>query len=137
MKAVVQEEISGCGIATCAVLAGVSYAEARSRAKALGIHAQDQALWSDTAYVRRLATELGGELGARELPFESWEGLPDLAVLAIKWRRERGRPFWHWVVFRRDEGGERVLDSKKSLKRNVRRDFSRMKPRWFIEASVI
>jgi hypothetical protein len=32
------------------------------------------------------------------------------------------RTFRHWVVFVRDDGGARVLDPKKSLRRHVRTD---------------
>jgi len=37
------------------------------------------------------------------------------------------------VVFVRDSDGERVLDSKRSLKYHVRRDFGRMKPKGYIK----
>ncbi|MBV0931871.1 hypothetical protein [Marinobacterium weihaiense] len=132
MDAVIQEEVSGCGIAACAALAGVSYAEARARANALGIHAWDQRLWSQTDHVRRLLQAFGIRAASGETPFTDWDALPDRALLAIKWRLENGQPFWHWTVFVRDGGDARVLDSKKALKHNVRRDFYRMKPRWFI-----
>lgn len=133
MEPVIQEETTGCGIAASAVLAGVSYAEARRKANALGIHAADTALWSDTGYVRTLLAEFGITVADREAPFESWEQLPDKALMAIKWRMEQGRPFWHWVVFVREGGEARVLDSKKGLTSNSRRDFGRIKPRWYIE----
>jgi len=132
MQAVIQEEVSGCGIAASAVLAEISYAQARSVANRLGIHAEDKALWSDTAYVRRLLSEFGIACFADEVPFVNWSQLPDRALLAIKWRQENGRPFWHWVVFVRDGSGAYVLDSKQSLKQHKRRDFGRMKPKWFI-----
>lgn len=132
MDAVVQEEISGCGIAACAVLAGIAYAESKRHANDLGIHAEDPRLWSHTDSVRRLAERLGLALEAGEQPFERWDALPDRALLAIKWRLERGQPFWHWVVFVREEGQPVVLDSKKALRHNRRTDFGRIKPKWFI-----
>ena len=55
--------------------------------------------------------------------------------MAIKWRRINGVPFWHWVVCMREAGECVVLDSKTALKNNVRRDFGRMKPEWFIEVT--
>ena len=133
MEVVIQEEATGCGIAACAALAGLSYAEAKKRASALGIHASDASLWSDTEYVRKLLRHCGVAVSPEETPFESWDGLPDKALLAIKWRMERGKPFWHWVLFVRESGQEKVLDSKKSLRSNVRKDFGRIKPMWFIE----
>lgn len=132
MDAVVQEEISGCGIAACAALAGITYAESKARANALGIHAEDPGLWSSTESVRRLARSLGLKLAADERPFTGWESLPDRALLAIKWRLESGKPFWHWTVFVREGAEHYVLDSKKALRHNRRVDFGRIKPKWFI-----
>lgn len=135
MQPVIQEEISGCGIAASAVLAGVSYSEARQKANALGIYAADKALWSETEHVRKLLREFGIAVSPTEKPFSSWERLPDRALSAIKWREEQGKPFWHWVVFVRENGEAKVLDSKKALKSNIRRDFGRIKPKWYIEVS--
>lgn len=132
MNPVIQEEISGCGIAACAALAGITYAQAKETANALGIYAEDTALWSDTEYVRKLLRALGITAASTETSFDTWESLPDKALLAIKWRMEQGRPFWHWVVFVRNEADTVVLDSKKALKTNTRRDFGRIKPKWFI-----
>ena len=69
---------------------------------------------------------------AGETPCRAWRALPDLALLAIKWHREKGKPCWHWVVFVRDGGRACVLDPKKSLRTNVRTDFGRIRPKWFI-----
>ncbi|GGC97544.1 hypothetical protein [Vreelandella lutescens] len=132
MQPVIQEEISGCGIAACAALAGISYAQAKREANAIGIEAADTSLWSETAHVRRLLKEFDISVSSKEAPFKSWEELPDKALMAIKWRLEQGRPFWHWVVFVRGSGVATVLDSKKALKTNIRRDFGRIKPKWYI-----
>jgi hypothetical protein len=40
------------------------------------------------------------------------------------------------VVFVRDRVGERVLDSKRSLKRHVRTDFGRIKPKWYMAVAT-
>ncbi|GAB0153840.1 hypothetical protein MnBA_32400 [Marinobacterium sp. BA1] len=135
MEPVIQEETTGCGIAASAALAGVSYAEAKRKANALGIYAADTALWSETEHVRKLLREFGISVSPKEAPFESWERLPNKALMAIKWHTERSKPFWHWVVFIREGGEAKVLDSKKALKSNVRRDFGRIKPKWYIEVS--
>ncbi|VFQ42802.1 hypothetical protein [Desulfoluna butyratoxydans] len=132
MKPVIQEETTGCGIAACAALAGIGYQECRTIANRMGILAGDKALWSQTGHVRQLLSELGVPVEQAEIPFTGWEELPDKALLAIKWRMEDGKPFWHWVVFARQHTGSVVLDSKKGLKHNTRRDFGRMKPKWYI-----
>lgn len=132
MKPVVQLERTGCGIAAVAAIAGVSYRRAQRTANRLGIFADDRRLWTETVYVRRLLQNYRLCPASREEPFRSWGSLPDLALLAIKWHREQGRPCWHWVVFVRDRAGGRVLDSKRSLTCHVRRDFGRMKPKWYM-----
>jgi hypothetical protein len=136
MKLVVQLERTGCGIASVAALAGVRYREMQRVANRLGIVADDPRLWSETSYVRRLLKEFGIRPASTEVPFSSWEDLPDLALLAVKWHRERGRSFWHWVVFWRGPSGPVVLDSKYALRRHVRTDFGRMKPKWFIPVEL-
>ena len=132
MKPVIQLERSGCGIASAAAIAGLSYTKARAAANALGIFAHDERLWSTTAHVRKLLHHLGVSTGPAEIPFRSWDTLPDLALLSIKWHREKGRPYWHWVVFVRENGQARVLDSKRSLRTHSRSDFGRIKPKWYI-----
>ena len=132
MKPVVQLERTGCGIASVAAIAGLSYPKAKAIANSLGIFAQDESLWSKTSHVRKLLKHLGIKSEPREIPFRSWEALPDLALLSIKWHLEKGRPYWHWVVFVRDNGRSCVLDSKKGLQTNRRTDFGRMKPKWYI-----
>jgi hypothetical protein len=132
MRPVVQEERTGCGIAAVATLAGVTYAEARRAALQLGIAASDPLLWSDQSHVRRLLARYRIHPAPRETPFRSWEALPSVALLAIKWHRVKGRAFWHWVVFHRGPDRPVVLDSKRSLRVHRRTDFGRMKPKWFL-----
>ena len=137
MKTVVQLERTGCGIASVAVMAGVSYAQAKRVANRLGIFADDSKLWSETGYVRGLLKEYGIRSARTEVPFTSWEALPDLALLAVKWHKEQDRAFWHWVVFWRGPCGPVVLDSKRVLRRHARTDFGCMRPKWFIPVSPI
>lgn len=133
LKPVVQEETTGCGIASAANVLGKTYSEMKSIANAMGIHASDESLWSDTQYVRRILSGAGVEISPDETPFESWNALPDLALLSIKHHREGGRNFWHWVVFKRIDGQPFVLDSASYLPSNIRTDFDAMQPKWFIE----
>ncbi|MCP4597585.1 hypothetical protein [Neptuniibacter sp.] len=135
MKPVIQQEIAGCAIASSAAIAGLSYEEAKQIANALGITADDKELWSGTAHIRKLLNKLGYATSPEELKFEGWDKLPNCALLSIKWHLEKGKPFWHWVVFVREDDKEYVLDSKKALKNNIRTDFGRMKPKWYIEVS--
>lgn len=133
MKPVIQEETSGCGIAAVATILGKSYPEMKAIANAMGIYADDPTLWSDTQYVRQMFTRHGVETSVDERPFESWEALPNLALLAIKYHQQEGKSFWHWVVFKRENGEAVVLDSASYLPSNIRTDFDAMQPKWFIE----
>lgn len=101
----------------------------------MGISAEDRRLWSETSYVRRLLTHYRLRGDRDESRFDSWSALPDRALLAIKWHREKGRASWHWVVFVRNADRAYVLDSKKALRRHVRSDFGRIRPKWFIEVT--
>lgn len=133
---VVQEEPTGCGIASVANILGRTYAEMKAAANAMGIHASDQSLWSDTQHVRRMLSSAGVGTADGETPFASWEALPDLALLSIKPHQEEGKDFWHWVVFRRVNGQPLVMDSASYLSSNIRQDFDAMQPEWFIEVRL-
>ena len=130
-----QEETTGCGIASVANTLGLSYQEVKAQANQLGIFADDTKLFSDTGYVRTLLAQYGIKTHTEETPFSSWQALPDLALLAIKYYEEAGKGFWHWVVFKRLNGQDYVLDSSQSLTQHLRQDFENMQPKWFIAMS--
>lgn len=132
MRPVVQQDRTGCAIASVAVLADESYRTVKQAAAALGIQVADAQLWSDTRHMRRLLARFQIEAGGAEEPFVAWDRLPDTALLAIKWHREKTGPAWHWVVFARDGDVACVFDSKKTLTTNRRTDFGRIRPKWFI-----
>ena len=136
MKPVVQQEKTGCAIASSAAIAGISYAKAKQIANSLGITAENSTLWSNTKPVRAVLKKLGIKTSTTETPFNNWQALPDCALLAIKWHKENGVAYWHWVVFVRKNNKEYVLDSKKSLTTNIRTDFGRIKPKWFIKVTI-
>ncbi|MEP0071508.1 MAG: hypothetical protein ABJE79_02310 [Marinomonas sp.] len=133
MKAVIQEETTGCGIASVANILGKTYSDMKAIANDMGIFAEDESLWSDTQYVRNMLAKFEVSTSSVEVPFEAWEKLPDLALLSIKHHYENGKAFWHWVVFKRVNGHGFVLDSASYLPSNVRTDFDDMQPKWFIE----
>ncbi len=133
MTPVVQEETTGCGIASVANILGKTYSEMKTIANAMGIYASDKSLWSDTQYVRRMLNASGIKTSSAEIPFETWDKLPDVALLSIKHHQEEGKNFWHWVVFKRVENKPIVLDSARYLPSNIRTDFDEMQPKWFIE----
>lgn len=132
---VIQEEATGCGIASVANIVGKTYAEMKAIANTMNIYASDESLWSDTQYVREMLYHEGFKTSNNEVVFESWETLPDIALLSIKHHEKDGVSFWHWVVFKRVDGQPFVLDSASYLPSNVRTDFTAMQPKWYIEVS--
>lgn len=130
---VLQDEPFGCGIACVATLAGKTYAEVKEYANSTGIFAGDEKLYSDTRYVRSLLSHYGIKVSNHEQSFDSWEKLPDTALLSIKYRIEEGKPLWHWVVFVRTNSKPAVFDPARYLANNIRTDFEIMQPEWFIE----
>lgn len=133
MKAVIQQESTGCAIACTAAITGIDYQTAKHQANKLGIIASDKSIWSSTQPIRHLLEELGVVTAPSESIFTTWEQLPSCALLALKWHTDNDIPYWHWAVFVREHHTSYVLDSNKSLKTNTRTDFGRMKPKWFIE----
>ena len=133
MKPVIQEDKTGCGLASVATIAGVTYPQIKKIARQEGIEVHDSQLWSEITYIRRLLTHYGIKTSRNQSPFISWEKLPPLALLAIKWHQEQGKPCWHWTVFHRSSNGPVVLDPKRELRTNTRTDFGRMKPKWFLK----
>jgi len=133
VEVIIQQEQTGCGIASVANILGLPYAEVKARANAMGIFASDETLYSDTGYVRRLLQDYGVQSSGSEISFVSWQALPDTALLSIKHHYEYDQPFWHWAVFKRIQGVAVVLDSAAYLDSNERTDFQTMQPKWFIE----
>ncbi len=133
MKLVIQNDATGCGFACVAMLAGTTYKNVRTIANQNRIFVNDQKLWSETKYIRKLLTHFGIKTSRSERPFQNWNQLPSCALLAIKWHQVQGVPFWHWAIFIRDKSESYILDPKSSLKKNKRTDFGRIKPKWYIE----
>jgi hypothetical protein len=131
MRPVIQLDRTGCAIASVAALTHETYATVKNEAAKLGIVVADPRLWTEMEPMKRLLARFRVSNGGRA-EFTSWASLPDRALLAIKWHREKNGPAWHWVVFVRDEAGESVLDSKRALASHRRTDFGRMKPKWFM-----
>src|SRR4051812_30317042 len=99
LNAVVQQDRTGCALASVAAVAGTSYPSMRKAAADMRILVTDTKLWTSTKPIRRLLTRFGVRAARNEQAFISWEGLPDRALLAIKWHREKTGPAWHWAVF--------------------------------------
>lgn len=134
MRPVIQEEKTGCGIASAAVIASMSYQQAKDIANQHGISASKEALYTTTQPVRRLLDKLGFDTG-EQIEFADWDDLPKCALLATKWHERNGKAYWHWSVFYRSEGQNIVFDSSTALVSPIRTDFENIEPKWFIKVT--
>lgn len=96
---VTQEDGYGCGSACLAMVAGISYAEARGHFITLGLGARR----CGRPPLSTNTTELAWAIASRGLlveqrPWRGWDALAGLAVLKVRddWRGAKNR--WHWVV---------------------------------------
>ena len=136
MKAVIQEEQTGCAIASSAAIAGLSYQDAKKMANSLGIFAEDASLWSDTKSIRTLLNSLGFST-SEQTDFKQWDLLADCALLSLNWHLEKGKPYWHWAVFVREEDQSYVLDSNASLENNIIYNYQKLDVKWFIPIAKV
>jgi len=133
MKTIIQEEINGCGIAAVATILQKPYEELQAVANSLAIFASDKRLFSDTEYIRRLLKQYSVPISDQEIPFVSWQTLPDLALIATQYHIENNIAYWHWSVFQRMAGQAVVLDPAAHLKNHQRTDFEAISVEWYIE----
>ena len=133
-KIILQEEATGCGFACVAMLAETSYQEVKKLANQQGMNASDEKLFTTTDYVRKLLGDLNFSLGQDEVAFTHWNELPQLALLATKYRIENDNPRWHWCVYSANPA--RVLDPASYLDVNERTDFDNIDVKWYIPVGM-
>ena len=69
MKPVIQEDRTGCGLASVATLAGVSYQHVKTVEGQLGIDVKDAKPWSDTQYFQKVLTSYGLSVSTQTTTF--------------------------------------------------------------------
>ena len=129
LKRVVQKDATGCGLACIAMVAGVSYTQAKKAAVKSRVVDENQPYYTNSGQLARILEELGGsaEKGRR---LSHWSSLTSLCIVGIGYKEAEDT--WHWVVFVPDRTGGHVLDPRKSVTTNRRKDFSRMVPHRYI-----
>jgi hypothetical protein len=118
-----QEDRLGCGHACLAMIAGVSYVEARAAVKSRVRRSGNATSYADLRHALdsyEIAYEMNGR---RAFAFSAWEALPDCAIVAVECQPPT-RAYWHWIVFERVDGAAFVLDPARP--RVVRRDVNRL-----------
>lgn len=130
MKRVRQRDPTGCGLACIAMLSGDKYESVKDVAiNELGWE-ESGTFYTGTRDLRELGRYFGIELGKRRRLFKNFNALPDTAILAINYKEQTDT--WHWCLYRRIKDDQFVNDPSQSIKTNKRRDFGRMKVKWFL-----
>ena len=124
-RRIVQKSGTSCGVACVAMLARFDF----KNAMRLGVACFDKDSWSESHHtlakdLRTMLVAVGYKLG-REVACDDWTKVPPGSLAATQWNPKTD--FWHWVVYDEDDEGGYVLDPNRSVKRNKRRDFLRMK----------
>ena len=125
MKPVVQLERTGCGIASVAALAGVSYRQAQR--VAIGSAFSPIMLWSETG--SQAATEYGIRSARIEMP--SLHGRPCRILPCSPSNGTEKGCLFGWCF------GEDWACRLDAIRRHVRTDFGRINPKWCISVSQI
>ena len=134
MRRVLQQDPSGCGLACVSMLRNVSYSKVKKVALTLPNFDASSTFYTEAKDLRVLLRHLGVSCAKRLVSFSSWERLPECCILAVSFREADWT--WHWVVFRRNGADAYVLDPRPSVKANRRRDFGRLRPRWYLKVEV-
>ncbi len=123
MKCIKQEHNTGCGIACVAMLSETTYSQAMQKAsKKFSWESKKRSFYTDASQLKALLDELKINTGRYRL-LRKWSSLPNTAIIAINYREKTNN--WHWVVYRKEDNIEYVLDPLS--KRDIRKDFSRMR----------
>ena len=133
IKRVKQDHETGCGIACVATLVGTKYNDVFKKAKHLfGWNENDDGFYTKGKDLRNLLLEFNikSERGRR---IGSWKALIEKCPVAIVAINPDGK-YWHWVVFVKTSDDCVVLDPRS--KREIRRDFKRMKIRSYIPIHI-
>jgi len=130
LRRVRQRDPTGCGLACIAMIAGTNYEKVRDIAvNELGWN-EAEAFYTGTRDLRELSRYFGVDVGKRRRPFKTFQSLPTVAILAINYKEQTDT--WHWVVFHRIEDNPVIYDPNQSIKNDKRRDFGRIKAKWFL-----
>ena len=131
---VVQDDDTGCGIACVAMIAGVSYEDAKAAVFSKSF--RKKVFYTSGPDLRRGLERFGLTLrpAARARRFESWRRLESTSIVAVE-QTPRNKAHWHWVVFVNDGTRRYVLDP--SWPEIVRTDFRKMEGRSYLRVEAL
>jgi ABC-type bacteriocin/lantibiotic exporter with double-glycine peptidase domain len=126
MRQIRQPNDTSCGIACAAMLANVSYAEARNAAYQAFEKDEWTTFRTHICDLREVLRHLKLTLG-RKISISDWSKVPPHSLVAINYSQKRDT--WHWVVSAVIKGQAGVVDSES--KKAFRTDFNKMRLAWY------
>lgn len=134
IKRVIQEDSTGCGIACIAMVAGISYAEAKQITLNNEILKKSvKNFYTTTKDLVNVLNSIGIE-SSKGRKVRYWSSINTISIVGINFLETTDT--WHWVLFIPDEDTGYVLDPSKRVKTEKRTDFSRMRLRSYIPISL-
>jgi len=134
IKRIIQDDASGCGLACVAMIVGATYAEVKKLALDNGILEEKRTFYTISRDLISLLNYFNFK-AERERKVSHWSSIQSLSIVAINFRESSNS--WHWVVYVPDENQGYVLDPHKKIKKEQRRDLSRMRLRSYIPIDSI
>ena len=127
-----QDDRTGCGLACIAMLAKTSYNNVRNVAIDKLEFNDSGKFYTNKKHLRKLGNHFNIKIAKKKKKFTNFETLPDIAILAINYKKKSKT--WHWVIYNRDENEEYICDPKESIKSDKRKDFWRIggNTKWFL-----
>lgn len=134
IKRVIQEDSTGCGIACIAMVAGISYAEAKQITLNNEILKKSvKNFYTTTKDLVNILNSIGIE-SSKGRKVRYWSSINTISIVGINFLETTDT--WHWVLFIPNEDTGYVLDPSKRVKTEKRTDFSRMRLRSYIPISL-
>lgn len=134
IKRVIQVDSTGCGIACIAMVAGISYAEAKQITLNNEILKKSvKNFYTTTKDLVNVLNSIGIE-SSKGRKVRYWSSINTISIVGINFLETTDT--WHWVLFIPNEDTGYVLDPSKRVKTEKRTDFSRMRLRSYIPISL-
>lgn len=129
IQRVVQKTGTSCGVACVAMLARLSFRDAKSLVSRELKKKWDQGNHRTHASdLRAMLKPIGWRLG-RQVKCRTWRKVPPGALVAVQ--RKLPKNDWHWVVSGEDAKGPFFFDPRKNVKTIRRREFNKAPPSWY------
>lgn len=129
---ITQEDSTACGIACVAMVAGLTYNEAKKVALDNQIFKANKNFYTTSNDLTKFLNFLGIKAGTGRKVCH-WKSIKTLSIVGINFIETTGT--WHWVLFIPNEDTGYVLDPSKRIKTEKRIDLSRMRLRSYIPIS--